>query len=77
MTCPVCWTSHGCDLARGHPPELGHVCLAYADALPRQDTGWHADVILYDVCSRSPAGAPGNFMADYSDRATLFGPEAV
>lgn len=70
MTCPVCWTSHGCDLVRNHPGD--HLCLEYADALPDQDD---QGAVLYDVCSRSPRGAPGNFMADWSDRATLFGPE--
>jgi len=74
-TCPVCWTSHGCDLPESHLPDQDHLCLGYSGALPDQDTS--ADVIFYDVCSRSPVGAPGNFMADYSDRATLFGPEVI
>ena len=73
--CPVCWTSHGCDLAPGHA-HTDHLCLLYSDALPDQDTGAH-DVVLYDVCSRSPVGAPGNFMADWSDPSTLFGPEVI
>lgn len=75
-TCPVCWTSHGCDLPRGHPGD--HLCLEYSDALPDQNGGsWHVSVAFYTVCSRSPVGAPGNFMADYADRSTLFGPEVI
>jgi len=72
--CPVCWLSHGCDLVRGHA-HTDHLCLAYTDHLPDQDTG--SEIIMYDVCSRSPVGAPDNFMADYDDRATLFGPEVL
>lgn len=75
-TCPVCWTSHGCDLARLHPGD--HLCLEYAESLPEQDgNDWHRPVAFYEVCSRSPVGAPGNFMADYRDRSTLFGPEVI
>ena len=74
--CAVCWTSHGCDLAKGHPGD--HLCLEYAEALPDQEGGnWHEPVALYDVCSRSPVGAPRNFMADYSNKSTLFGPEVI
>jgi hypothetical protein len=32
---------------------------------------------MYDVCSRSPIGAPDNFMADWSSPETLFGPEVL
>jgi hypothetical protein len=43
--------------------------------LPDQDGG--SEIIMYDVCNRSPVGDPRNFMADYSDRETLFGPEVI
>lgn len=72
--CSVCWTSHGCDLIRGHPGD--HLCLEYAEALPDQEC-WHDPVTFHDVCSRSPVGAPRNFMADYSSPDTLFGPEVI
>lgn len=72
-SCPVCFLSHGCDLGKGHPAELGHICLAYADSLPEQDTS--SEIILYDICHRSDAGHPDNFMCDWSDRSTLFQPE--
>lgn len=74
-SCSVCFLSHGCDLGKGHPAELGHICLGYADSLPEQDT--YSEIILYDVCYRVEVGAPGNFMADYADRDTLFGPEVI
>ena len=74
MSCPICWTSHGCDLASGHA-HTDHLCLAPSDHLPDQEDGWHGAPVLYDVCSRSPTGAQGNFRADWSDRATLFQPE--
>lgn len=76
--CPVCWGGHGCDLVRGHPADQDHLCLEYSDALPDQDGGsWHEPVAFYAICSRSPVGAPENFMADWSDRETLFGPEVI
>jgi hypothetical protein len=73
-TCPVCWYSHGCDLPRGHA-HTDHLCLIPTDHLPDQDGG--SEIIMYDVCNRSPVGDPRNFMADYSDRKTLFGPEVI
>jgi hypothetical protein len=70
----VCWLSHGCDLVLGHA-HTDHLCLGYTGHLPDQDTS--SEIIMYDVCSRSPVGASDNFMADYDDRATLFGPEVL
>jgi hypothetical protein len=72
--CAVCWTSHGCHLGRGHLAALGHICLLPSEHFP---DGQDGSVVFYDVCSRSPVGAPGNFMADYSDRSTLFEPEVI
>lgn len=74
-TCSVCWTSHGCDLMRGHPGD--HMCLEYNEDVSPDGNDWHEPVALYDVCSRSPVGAPRNFMADYSSPDTLFGPEVI
>lgn len=74
--CSVCWTSHGCDLVQGHA-HTDHLCLLPSDHLPEQADGWHGKPVLYDVCSRSAVGDPDNFMADWSDPATLFGPEVL
>jgi len=72
--CGVCWTSHGCDLSEGHAyPD--HLCLLRTESLPDQDD--MGPVVMYDVCSRSPIGAPDNFMADWSSPETLFGPEVL
>lgn len=51
--CPVFFLSHGCSLAEGHPPELGHICLEPDyDALPDQNGAWHDPVTYSMICFR-------------------------
>jgi hypothetical protein len=60
-SCPVTFLSHGCDLAEGHPEELGHVCLEPRyDEFPEQ--GQWCDiayaVTFSSICSRIEHGDP-------------------
>lgn len=76
-TCPVCWGGHGCDLVRGHA-HTDHLCLdSNPDHLEYQDADPCENIVFYDICSRSPVGDVANFMADWRDRETLFGPEVI
>jgi hypothetical protein len=56
--CFVTFLSHGCDLAEGHPEELGHVCLEPRyDEFPEQGS-YHDPVTFSSICSRIEHGDP-------------------
>lgn len=62
--CNAFFYSHGCDLAAGHPPDLGHVCLlADRDVLP--DQGAPDDPVEFSVvCLRVEADDPAVWWGD-------------
>jgi hypothetical protein len=59
--CYVFFGSHGCDLAAGHPPELGHICLYPDDErLPGQSQDGTVELSL--ICTRVEADDPDVWM---------------
>lgn len=64
--CPWCFLSHGCDLASGHPPELGHICLFPENEQVRDNGGEYCirygGVTLSSVCYRVESDDEGLFL---------------
>jgi hypothetical protein len=63
--CPWMFTSHGCDLADGHPPELGHICLWPENEKIRDQGGYcnQTDAVTFSsVCCRVEADDKGLFL---------------
>ena len=59
--CPAFFLSHGCDLAAGHPPELGHICLDPANDLLPDQGSYHDPVTFSRICYRVPVDSPEVF----------------
>jgi hypothetical protein len=65
--CNAFFGTHGCDLSAGHPPELGHICLA-SDNERFPDQVWsrhHTEDVTYsEICYRAEADDPDVWTGD-------------